>query len=563
VDSCPHSTYLKTSLKRFACLWLTLLLAACSSGSSGDQQPSSPASASDTTPAFGDRLVDASIGDASNLIPMIAGDAASHAVAGQLYLPLLKYDRNLKLVGQLAKGWKVSKDNLSITFHIRRGLKWSDGKPFTSADCLFTLQLIQDDHTQSPYKADYVMVKRAEAPDSQTFIVHYDEPFSPALSSWASLAILPKHIFQHEDIMHTSLSRHPKASIGPYFLADWQSQQSILMRANPDYFDGKVWIAERLTRIIPDPATQFLELSAGRLDEMALSPMQYTRLFDTKPVLKNNYRRYKYLDFVYTYLGFNLKRKPFTDRRVREAIAYAIDRQELVDGVLLGLGRVIASPYKPGTQWVNKNLKPRPYSPEKAKELLKEAGWSDSDGDGILDKNGKALSFTILTNNGNKQRADAATIMQQRLKQVGIAVKVRLVEWSAFIENFINKRDFDAVILGWSLSPEPDQYSIWHSSQTGPRQFNFISYSNPTVDKALVEARRTFDTAERKRLYDIMQQQIYDDVPMVFLYAPYSLPVFHKRIHGIDPAPAGIGWNSEKWYVPTAEQKYKVDAIAP
>jgi len=540
---------------------LALLLISCSSGeqSNPKAEDQNMASTSEVIPAYGDRLVEASIGDASNLIPMIAGDAASHAIAGQLYLPLLKYDRDLNLAGHLAESWEVSADQLSITFHLRPGLKWSDGKPFTSVDCLFTLRLIQNDHTQSAYKSDYMMVKRAEAPDAHTFTVHYDEPFSPALSSWAGLGILPKHVFEHEDIMDTPLSRHPKASIGPYFLDDWQPQQAILMRANPDYFDGPVWISERLTRIIPDPATQFLELSAGRLDEMGLSPMQYMRLFEMKPTLKNNYKRYKYLDFVYTYLGFNLKRKPFTDRRVREAIAYAIDRQELVDGVLLGLGEVIATPYKPGTQWVNRNLKPRPYSSEKAKQLLKEAGWSDSDGDGVLDKDGKPLAFTILTNNGNKQRADAATIMQQRLKQVGIAVKVRLVEWSAFIENFINKRDFDAVILGWSMTPEPDQYNIWHSSQTGPRQFNFLSYNNPKVDKILVDARRTFDITERKRLYDAMQQEIYNDVPMVFLYAPYSLPVIHKRIHGIEPAPAGIGWNSEKWFVPAEMQKYRVE----
>jgi len=546
-------------------LWLVagLLLSACSSAVDTEPQSVENSQTETAVPAFGDRMVTASIGDASNLIPMIASDAASHAVAGQMYLPLLKYDRDLNLVGQLAEGWEVSKDNLSITFHIRRDLKWSDGAPFTSADCLFTLRLIQSDHTQSPYKSDYVMVKRAEALDPYSFTVHYDEPFSPALSSWAGLAILPKHVFEHEDIMHTPLSRTPKATIGPYFLSDWQSQQSILLRANPDYFDGPVWISERLTRIIPDPATQFLELSAGRLDSMGLSPLQYSRLFNIKAELRDNYRRYQYLDFVYTYLGFNLKREPFDDPQVRKAIAYAIDRQELVDGVLLGLGEVIASPYKPGTQWVNHNLKPRPYSPEKAKEILHEAGWGDSDGDGILDRNGKPLSFTILTNNGNKQRADAATIMQQRLKQVGISVKVRLVEWSAFIENFINKRDFDAVILGWSMTPEPDQFNIWHSSQTGARQFNFLSYSNPKVDEALMEARRTFDTAERKRLYDIMQEQIYNDVPMVFLFAPYSLPVFNKRIHGIEPAPAGIGWNSEHWFVPRAEQKYLTTEMTP
>ncbi len=545
-------------------LILPLWLAGCpATDQTTAAAPSEPAIAIADTPASGDRLIDASIGDASNLIPMIAGDASSHAIAGLLYLSLLKYDKDLNLVGQLAESWEISEDNKSITFHLRPGLTWTDGKPLTSADCLFTLKLMQDEKTQSAYKADYALVKSVEAPDSETFIAHYSEPFSPALASWSSLAILPRHVFEHEDIMHTRLSRQPAASIGPYQLADWQSQQSILMRANPDYFDGPVWISERLTRIIPDRATQFLELSAGRLDSVGLTPVQYARLFDTRPALRQHFNRFKYLDFVYTYLGFNLTRAPFSDVRVREAIAYAIDRQEILDGVQLGLGETIASPYKPGTYWVNNKLKPRRYDPQRARALLAKAGWNDSDGDGIVDKAGRPLSFTVLTNNGNKQRADAATIMQQRLKKVGIAINIRLVEWSAFIENFINKRNFDAVILGWSLSPDPDQFTIWHSSQTAPRQFNFLSYSNAKVDAALERARRIFDRAERKQQYDVMQEEIYKDVPMVFLFAPYSLPVIHKRIHGIKPAPAGIGYNSEHWYVPEGLQKYRITAIKP
>ena len=430
-------------------------------------------------PSHGGRLVDASIGDASNLIPMIASDATSHEIAGQLYLPLLKYDKNLNLVGQLADSWKIAEDKLSITFTLKPNLKWSDGKPLTSKDCIFTLQLIQDPKTQSPYKSDYHKVTKVEYINERTFTIFYGEIFSPALSSWASLAILPEHIFKGEDIMNTSLSRTPKASIGPYFLKSWQTQQSITMQANPDYFDGEVWIDERLTRIIPDPATQFLELSAGKLDMANLTPTQYTRLYQSNERLKSEYERYKYLGFTYTYLGFNLNREPFNDINVRQAIAYAIDRQELVDGVLLGLGEPLATPYKPGTNWVNSQIKPRPFNPEKAKKLLAESGWIRNDDSSLVSKNGKHLSFTVLTNNGNKMRADTATIIQQRLKEIGIEVNVRLVEWSAFIENFINKRDFDAVILGWSLSPDPDQYNIWHSSQTGPRQFNFVGYNNP------------------------------------------------------------------------------------
>jgi len=533
---------------------------ACSNEQTTNTSQTTPTEAEPTgyQPAHGGRLIDASIGDATNLIPMIASDASSHDIAGQLYLPLLKYDKNLNLVGQLTESWQISEDKLSIIFKLKPNLKWSDGKPLTSDDLVFTLQLIQDDKTQSPYKSDYMKVVSAKAIDQRTFEVRYKEIFSPALATWASLAILPKHVFKGVNIMDTDLSRHPKASVGPYFLKDWQTQQSITMTANPNYFAGDVWIDERITRIIPDPATQFLELSAGKIDMANLTSTQYTRLFDNNQRLKHEYNRYKYLGFSYTYLGFNLTRKPFDDVRVRQALAYAIDRQELVDGVLLGLGEVLATPYKPGTRWVNQSIKPRPFSLQQAQTLLTEAGWTKKEGQDYVSKNGKPLSFSILTNNGNKKRADTATIIQQRLKSIGIQVNIRLVEWSAFIENFINKRDFDAVILGWSLSPDPDQFNIWHSSQTGERQFNFLSYSNPKVDEALEQARLTFDLDKQKQWYDMMQQEIHNDVPVVFLYAGYSLPAIHKRIQGIEVAPAGIGHNSEFWYIPKPLQQTSI-----
>jgi len=535
-----------------------LVLSACSNEQVENTQTTATHVQTVYTPAHGGRLINASIGDATNLIPMIASDASSHEVAGQLYLSLLKYDKDLNLVGQLAESWQISADKLSIIFKLKPNLVWSDGQALTSDDLAFTLKLIQDKNTQSPYKSDYMKVVSAKAIDKHTFEVRYKEIFSPALATWASLAILPKHVFEDVNIMDTDLSRHPKASIGPYFLKDWQTQQSITMTANPNYFDGDVWIDERITRIIPDPATQFLELSAGKIDMANLTPTQYTRLFDNNQRLKHEYNRYKYLGFSYTYLGFNLTRKPFDDIRVRQALAYAIDRQELVDGVLMGLGEALATPYKPGTRWVNPNIQPRPFDLQRAKTLLADAGWTQQDGQAFVSKNGKPLSFTILTNNGNKKRADTATIIQQRLKSIGIQVNIRLVEWSAFIENFINKRDFDAVILGWSLSPDPDQFNIWHSSQTGERQFNFLSYTNAKVDNALEQARLTFDLNKQKQWYDIMQQEIHNDVPVVFLYAGYSLPAIHKRIQGIEVAPAGIGHNSEFWYIPKTLQKTSI-----
>ncbi|MDQ6961843.1 MAG: peptide-binding protein [Mariprofundaceae bacterium] len=511
------------------------------------------ASEEPTQPRFnpqpGDTLVSASIADASTLIPMLAGDSPSHSISSFLYLPLLEYDRNLNMKNKLSTAWHISDDNLSIRFELRKDISWSDGQAFSSADCAFTLKLIQDPYTQSPYRSDYEKITSFETPDPYTFIVHYKEPYSPALSSWASLAILPKHIFLHEKIMKTSLGRHPKATLGPYFLKKWRAQQQITLQANPHYFDGNIWLSNRIVRVIPDQATQFLELSAGHLDMMGITPHQQDFIVPRRPKLQEDYQIFKSLGFNYTYMGFNLTHPLFKDKKVRQAITYAINRKEIVQGVLLGQGKVIATPYKPGTYWVNQQLKPRSYQPELAKKLLAEAGWKDHDHDGFLDKDGQDFSFTILTNNGNKPRSDTATIIQYRLKKIGIHVKIRLVEWSAFIANFINKRKFEAVILGWSMSPEPDQFSIWHSSQMDERQFNFLSYQNKVVDEALTQATKTFDLKERKQWYDLMQKEIYQDAPMVFLYAPYSLTLIHKRIQGIDSeAAAGISYQSEFWH---------------
>jgi peptide/nickel transport system substrate-binding protein len=186
---------------------------------------------------------------------------------------------------------------------------------------------------------------------------------------------------------------------------------------------------------------------------------------------------------------------------------------------------------------------------------LREAGWQDTDGDGILDKDGKPFEFTILLNWGNQERLKSAEIIQRQLGQIGIRVKLRVMEWASFINEYIDKKRFEAVILGWSTGPEPDQYDIWHSSKTAPKELNFISYKNKEVDALLEKARRTFKQEERKRYYFRLQEILAEDQPYTFLVVPYSLPVIHARFRGIQPAPAGITYNFIRWYVPTREQR--------
>ena len=504
-------------------------------------------------PAYGDILVRGDIGDASNLIPLLASDTASHNIAGMVYNGLVKYDKDMNIVGDLAESWDISSNGLVITFHLRKGVQWHDGKPFTSADVLYTYQATIDPKTPTAYAGDFLKVKKVEAPDDYTFRATYDKPFAPALISWSS-AILPRHLLAGKDITQSSLSRHPIGT-GPYKFKEWVAGQKIVLVSNPDYFEGQPYIDGRITRIIPDTATMFLELRAQNIGMMGLTPLQYTRQTENN-LFQNNFNKYRYLSFAYTYMGYNLKNPLFADKRVRQAISYAINKDEIISGVLLNLGKPANGPYKPGTWAYNDQVKIYKYDPQKARELLRATGWTTMNQDGILEKNGKPFTFEIVVNQGNETRQKCAEIIQRQLKEVGISVKIRVLEWSAFVTDFINKRRFDAVILGWTIPLDPDAYDVWHSSKTKPEELNFISYNNPEVDEMLEKGRSTFDQKERKKYYDRFQEILAEDQPYTFLYVPDALVIINKRFRGIEPAPIGLEHNFIQWYVPKDEQKY-------
>ena len=535
---------------------LTTILIGC-----GQQKTEDAGYLNKTYPSeAGGTLVDALSGEPSGLIAMMAGESSASAIASNIFNSLLKYDKNLELTGELAQSWDVSSDQKTITFHLKPNLKWADGQPLTSEDVLFTWKTVTDDKTRSPYGADYKLVKRAEAPDSNTFKVTYAQPYAPALDSWSGLHILPKHLLKDQDINNTPFSRNPVGS-HYYQLDQWKKGGSLSLKRNPNATQGQAKIDHLVSRIIPDRAAQFLELMADNIDSMSLNSIQYARIFPSRPDLTAKIAQYKELGNSYTYLGFNLKRKPFDDLRVRQAINYAIDKQEIIDGVLLGLGLPVASPYKPGTRWSNPKLQPYPYDPHKAIALLKEAGFEDHDHDGILDRNGQPLSFEILTNQ-NKEREMSAVLVQRRLKEIGIDVKIRVVEWATFISRFIKTGDFNVVLLGWGLGLEPDQFNIWHSSQQAPGQFNFIGYKNPKVDKLLEAGRLELNPDKRMKIYHDFSEILLEDSPVVYLFAGYGLPAIHKRVKGIDdPAPpAGIGHNSYEWYIPTPLRRNEMSA---
>lgn len=529
--------------RRVLALSCLALLAACK-----PSQPPLPDYSTTPAPAaVGDRLNMAILGNPPSLVPYLAADSTSAAIAGNIYHALLTYDGNLNLIPQLAQSYQVSADNRTITFTLKPNLKFSDGTPLTSADVSATFHALINPTTKTPYADDYLRVARFETPTPLTVRITYAEPFAPALASWAGLIVMPAHIIaQTASFNDTPLKTTPVGS-GPYQLLRWRRGQDFLLQANPQSFE-KPFITQLYYRMLPDQSTQWLELKAGNLDAMDLTPLAYTRLINA-PWFQKQYATYRYLGSAYTYVGFNLKDPLFADKRIRQALSYAVDRQGLINAVLFGQGEPLASIFKPGTWANNANLKPVPFNPQKAKELLAQAGWKPSPS-GWLEKNGQPFTFTLTTNQGNEARLKTAQILQKFFADVGVHMEIRVQEWSTFLTNTINKRNFQAVILGWTLPAEPDPFDIWHSSKTRPEEFNIIGFANKQADAEIVASRRTFNQAKRKRHLDKLQEILADEQPYLWLYAPYSLQAVHKRIVGVAPAPAGIGYNSVEWYVP-------------
>jgi len=512
-----------------------------------------PAPAAGEAPVRGDTIIEGSIGDASTLLPALASDSASFDVIGLVYNGLVRYDKDLVLEPELAERWEVSPDGLRITFHLRRGVKWHDGADFTAADVEFTYRTMIDPKTPTAYGEDFKQVRKFEVLDPLTVRVTYEKPFAPALASWG-FSVMPKHLLAGKDITASPLARAPVGT-GPYRLREWKSGEKIVLEAYDGYWEGRPNIDRVVYRIIPDTATMFLEMRAGNVDMMGLEPLQYTRQTDTD-AFRKNFRKYRYLASAYTYLGFNLERPLFQDRRVRQAISHAINKQEVIDIVLLGLGQEATGPYKPGTWAHNANVRKYPYDPARAQTLLADAGWGRTGPDGVLVKEGKRFAFTVVTNQGNKLRAKVAEIIQKNLKAVGIDVEIRIIEWAAFLKEYVHPRKFDAVILGWTIPQDPDAYDIWHSSKTGPAELNHVSFKNAEADALIERGRRTFDQEERRKAYARFQEILAEEQPYVFLYVPDALPIVAARFRGVVPAPAGISYNFIKWWVPKAEQKY-------
>jgi ABC-type transport system substrate-binding protein len=428
--------------------------------------------------------------------------------------------------------------NPIIVFHLRPGVKFHDGHPFEAKDVKFTYGAIMNPKNISPRLADYEPVKEVEVIDPLTIRVVYKRLYSPALGTW-QMGILPEHLLNDEvlrkeaaqlgktpekfSMRDTRFNRHP-IGCGPFVFKEWKPDQFIETNRYSHYWEGPPNYDQYFFRIIPDPLTQEMEFYAGTVDAYDVLPHQVAR-FQKDP----KYQSFSGLAFGYSYIGYNERREPFNDRRVRTALGMAIDVNKIIQYVLFGQGERITGPFPKQTDYYNPAVKPLLYDPQGALKLLEEAGWKRNR-EGWLEKNGKRLQFTLITNNGNDLRKAILTVAQNEWRKIGIDVRTDLLEWAVFIQERVDKADFDALVLGWSMGIEPDLFQIWHSSQTHPFQLNFVGFKNEEADDLIVKIRQEYNHERQVAYCHQLHEIIAREQPYTFLYVTKWTAVLDKRI---------------------------------
>jgi peptide/nickel transport system substrate-binding protein len=515
--------------------------------------PTGALAAGNAAPEDGDWLVRRLKAEPATLNPLTATDAYESTINGYIYESLLERDnRTLDLVPLLAETYEISPDRLSYLFTLRDGVAWQDGKPFTSEDVVYTFDRIVDPKVDCPHLKSYFKdLVKVEALDGKTVRFTLSKPYFKSLEMIGGMSIIPKHIFSTGDFNTHPAGRSPMGT-GPYLFVRWDTGKDIVLEKNDAYRGEKPNLNRIVFNIITDDNAALQVLKSGELDLMGLIPIQWVRQTDSRK-FKRMFDKHTYYLPGYRYIGWNSRRPFFEDRMVRRAMTMLVDRESILENLLFGFGRVVTGSFFYESPDYDKTIEPWPYDPKMAASLLDEAGWVDSDGDGIRDKDGVPFRFEFSIVSGVKFHEQLSTVLKEELSKVGIEMTIRPLEWALFTQ-VLDGRNYDAVTLGWSLPVEADPYQVWHSSQV-EKGSNHVGFSNKEADNIIEEARITFDKEERVKFYRRFHQILHEEQPYTFLFVGQSLVSIDRRFENVNIYSLGI--DTTEWWVPAKNQRYR------
>lgn len=548
----------------------------------------------------GDWVVKQEMADAEKLNPTVTNDASAQGIYIYIYDALLDIDRETyELFPVIADSLPVvSDDHLTYTFTLRKDVKFSDGTPLTGEDLIFTVKTIMNPFTDAQALRNYFAdLKSVELVDGDKYKVKFtmSKPYFRAIYSLGGIYITPKHILDKDNVNEKftwdmisaaqrdldpkkypelakyaeflnseEVSRTSKYVVGsgPYKLDDWKTGQSITLKRNENYWNKAAipnYPDKLVFKTIQDQNAAVVAAKNKEVDYMfVIQPSDFVE--NVKDPGQFQLKKALVLEPTYVFIAWNNKHPIFSDKNVRTALGYAIDRQSIIDKVVYGMGTLVNSPVFMKSKYYNNNLPQMQFNQEKAKKMLADAGWKDTDGDGVLDKviNGKKTDFKFtFINNNNPKRKRVMLIVIEMLKQIGVQADLQEYEWSVFLTK-TKKHEFDACYSAWQLGVTPeDPYQIWHSSQSEGEGSNFISYINPESDKLIEQNRVEFDEAKRIEILKKWQEIVYNDQPVTFLWSEPSRYLYSDRFRNARWYTYPDSPLLNEWWAPVSAQRYK------
>ncbi|MFK7798197.1 MAG: ABC transporter substrate-binding protein [Aureispira sp.] len=581
-------------------------LTACNGDTPTNPDPSVNQTETNTTRS---ELVIHEIDDPDGMNPLVSNAANSLYIHNNMFSKLLVYDlQTLKLTPQLAKTLPEIKvldegpyaGGMSLTYEIHPEAKWENGDPITAADYVFTIKAIKNPKVNGaqlrPY-FDFLDAIEVDSENDRKFTIYSKQRYFRAEESSGQEAfVLPEYHYDPEGLMQSftieqlsdpanqdELMRNPTISrfaqafnsaeysrdpamvvgSGPYKFVEWSERQRIVLERKTDWWGDKVEGRQTLEafppkiiyRVISDMTAAITNAKDGQIDVIrTIPPTKYIELKED-PNFSSNFDLSTPDQFAYHYIGFNLKRPQFKDKRVRRAIAHLIDRDEMIGAIFEGMAIKTNGPINPTKPYYNENLKDIEYNPELAAQLLKEAGWKDSDGDNILDKmvDGKKVDMKVefKYNQGNTVRKNIGQILMDEAARVGIEVTLTPVEFAKLLTD-ADKREFDMVALAWVKTPGlDDMKQVWHSEADRQGGSNRVGFGTPESDQLIDEIRVTLDKEKQRALYLRVQEIIYEEQPYVFLFVPAERIAINNRFDGTEVSPQRPGYRDASFKLRT------------
>jgi peptide/nickel transport system substrate-binding protein len=522
----------------------SLLAIALFGGCTPAERSTAPLVVDDESPHRGGTLLRRLEQDVTSLNPVLATSRYDRLVADYLFTPLINYDDELHIVSGLAESWTVSPDGRDYTFKLNPNATFSDRTPVRASDVLFTLRKIIDPQSESVQIAsgfETMDLTRSKVVDDHTVTVAFREALASQLSQFNAVMVLPEHIYGRGNFKNDF--NLEAAGSGPYRLIRRVPGKEVVLQRRGDYWGPEPFIDTILFKVLTNETTAWNALQRGDVDETMMNSDVWMRS-RTAPALLKHLDFRQFYGLAYNYIAWNERNPLFSDKRVRRALSMSLDVPSIIKNLYGGTARAVNGHFMPDQWAYNPEVPVIPYDPTAAKQIFTSLGWLDTNGDGVIDKDGKPFKFDLTILAGSQQALSIGQLFQATLKTIGVDCQLAVIDSATGIQRIL-AGNYEAAYLSWDLDPDPDPFAIFHSSQAPPRGQNLVSYSNPQADKLIEMARREMDMGKRAQYYKQLQVILADDQPYTWVNQPSVKWAVNRRVRGVKD---GKGFGLFVWY---------------